>query len=39
MQKKDTGKKVHKLVTKKRGRPELLLEKVMEKIITLIKAL
>ena len=39
MQKKDTGKKVHKLVTKKRGRPELLLQKVMEKIITLIKAL
>ena len=38
-QKKDTGKEVHKLATKKRGRPKLLPEKVMEKTITFIKAL
>ena len=38
-QKQDTGKKVHKLATKKRGRPKLLPEKVMEKTITFMKAL
>ena len=38
-QRKDTGKEVHKLATKKRGRPKLLPEKVMEKTVTLIKAL
>ena len=38
-QKKDTGKEVHKLATMKRGRPKLLPEKVLEKAITLIKAL
>ena len=38
-QKKDSGKEVHKLATKKRGRPKLLPEKVMEKTVTLIKAL
>ena len=37
--KKKLGKEVHKLATKKRGRPKLLSEKVMEKTITLIKAL
>ena len=36
-QKDNTGKEVHKLATKKRGRPKLLPEKVMEKTITLIK--
>ena len=38
-QTKDTGKEVHKLATKKRGTPKLLPEKVMEKTVTLIKAL
>ena len=38
-QKKDTGQEVHILATKKRKRPNLLPEKVMEKKITLLKAL